>query len=142
LIAGEIKGLIDTGALLAILDRDDDWHERCVEAFARARLPVGTTTAVLTELFHLLGDAPRDHAAAFRLLRSGAFRIVTVADRDLPAIESLMARYRDRPMDFADATLVHAAERSSVSAILTVDHNDFETYRIGTRKRFAISPGR
>lgn len=141
-MASDIKGLIDTGALLAVLDRDDDWHEPCVDALSRARLPLGTTTAVLAELFHLLGDSPRDRAAAFRLLRSGGISIVTVSDADLAAIEVLMARYRDRPMDFADASLVHVAEREKVSAILTVDHDDFETYRIGARKRFAISPAR
>ena len=53
-----------------------------------------------------------------------------------------MARYADRPMDFADATLVHVAERLKVSAILTIDHDDFETYRIASRKRFSISPRR
>ena len=140
--ATDIKGLIDTGALLAILDRDDRWHRPCVDAFAKTRLPLGTTTAVLTELFHLLGDAPRDVNAAFRLLRSGAIRILPVGDGDLPAIESLMERYHDRPMDFADATLVHAAEQADLSTILTIDHSDFETYRIGPRKRFSISPPR
>jgi predicted nucleic acid-binding protein len=45
-------------------------------------------------------------------------------------------------MDFADATLVHLAARESISLILTVDHADFETYRIGGRKRFTILPGR
>jgi len=106
-----------------------------------ARLPLATTTAVLTELFHLLGDSPRDHAAAVRLLRSGGIQIDGISDADLPGIESLMARYRDRPMDFADAQ-VHVAERLKVSAILTVDHDDFETYRIASRKRFSISPSR
>jgi predicted nucleic acid-binding protein len=65
-----------------------------------------------------------------------------MGDDDLPELESLMARYHDRPMDFADATLVRAAERLGVSAILTVDHDDFETYRIGARKRFSIAPVR
>ncbi len=45
-------------------------------------------------------------------------------------------------MDIADATLVHLAERESLSAILTVDHDDFETYRIGSRRRFRIAPMR
>jgi hypothetical protein len=43
-------------------------------------------------------------------------------------------------MDFADATLVYLAARESLSLILTVDHDDFETYRIGGRKRFSILP--
>jgi predicted nucleic acid-binding protein len=53
-----------------------------------------------------------------------------------------MKRYRDRPMDFADATLVHLAERHSLSLILTVDHDDFETYRIQGRRRFRLVPPR
>jgi predicted nucleic acid-binding protein len=138
----DIRGLIDTGALLALLDRDDRWHEACVGAFARARLPLGTTVAVLCDLFHLVGDSPREVRAAWGLLRSGAIRIIAVGDDDLPALESLMARYRDRPMDFADATLVHAAGQVGTSTILTIDHDDFETYRIGVRKRFSISPAR
>jgi predicted nucleic acid-binding protein len=53
-----------------------------------------------------------------------------------------MDTYADHPMDFADATLVHLADRESISLILTVDHDDFETYRIGGRKRFMILPTR
>src|SRR5437870_314073 len=48
--------LADTGAILAILDRDDGWHRRCVEALKRISLPLLTSEAVLTELFHLIGD--------------------------------------------------------------------------------------
>jgi len=51
-----------------------------------------------------------------------------------------MVRYRDRPMDFADATLVHLAERESLTSVFTVDHDDFETYRIAGRRRFRVVP--
>lgn len=47
-----------------------------------------------------------------------------------------MERYRDRPMDFTDATLVRLARRESLATILTVDDDDFETYRIEGRRRF------
>ena len=53
-----------------------------------------------------------------------------------------MDRYQDRPMDFADATLVHLARRESLSMIFTVDHDDFETYRIEGRQQFRIVPDR
>jgi predicted nucleic acid-binding protein len=53
-----------------------------------------------------------------------------------------MRRYHDRPMDFADATLVHLAERESIATVFTIDHDDFETFRIGGRKRFRILPAR
>ena len=136
------RGLVDTGALLALLDRDDRWHLRCTEAFATLRLPLATSAAVLTELFHLLGDDRRELIAAWGFLRSGAVTVLSIEDVDLPDLEALMNRYADRPMDFADATLVHLAERDSLTLILTVDHDDFETYRIAGRRRFRIVPDR
>lgn len=136
------SGLIDTGAILALLDRDDRWHERCVAAFAALRVPLLTSSAVLTELFHLVGDSAREVNAAWQLLRSGAISIAPIDDADLSALNELMVRYRDRPMDFADATLVHLAERKSLTSVFTVDHDDFETYRIGARRQFTIVPDR
>lgn len=136
-----VSGLIDTGAILALLDRDDDWHEACVDAFGTLRLPLLTSDAILTELFHLVGDRRREVDAAWTFLRSGAVSMAAIGDADLPALNALMVRYRDRPMDFADATLVHLAERESLTSVFTVDHDDFETYRIGARRRFRIAPG-
>jgi predicted nucleic acid-binding protein len=60
----------------------------------------------------------------------------------LPFLHALMSRYADRPMDFADATLVHLAQRESLSTIFTIDHDDFETYRIDGRRRFRVIPAR
>jgi len=136
------KGLIDTGAILAFLDRDDRWHERCVHAFSNLRLPLGTSAAVLTELFHLLRNHPRQKAMAWNFVRSATVTVLAIDDADLPALEALMRRYSDIPMDFADATLVRLAERERLSTIFTIDHDDFETYRIEARRRFRIVPGR
>jgi uncharacterized protein len=135
-------GLIDTGAILALLDRDDRWHRACAAAFAAIALPLVTSAAVLAELFHLLGDDRREVEAAWKFLRSGAVTVSPIVDSDMPELDSLMARYHDRPMDFADATLVHLAHRESLSTILTIDHDDFETYRIGSKRRFRILPER
>jgi uncharacterized protein len=137
-----VSGLIDTGAILALLDRDDRWHEACVQAFTTLRLPLLTSPAVLTELFHLVGDQRREVNAAWAFLRSGAVSVASIDDADLPALNALMVRYRDRPMDFADATLVHLAERESLTSVFTVDNDDFETYRVGARGRFRIVPVR
>ncbi len=65
-----------------------------------------------------------------------------IDDSDLSALEDLMKKYHDRPMDFADATLVHLARRESLVTIFTVDHDDFETYRISGRRRFRVLPER
>jgi uncharacterized protein len=135
-------GLIDTGAILSIIEVDDTWHVPCLAALRSATLPLFTTEAVLTELFHLSGKTHYNRENAWRFVHSGAVTVRPMEDRDLPSIHGLMAQYRDRPMDFADATLVHLAARESLSVILTVDHDDFETYRIGGRKKFTILPSR
>ena len=135
-------GLVDTGAILALLDRGDRWHSRCVAAFEKLRLPLATSAAVLAELFHLVGDHPGEVAAAWRFLRSGAVTVLAITDEDLPEIEALMEKYHDRPMDFADATLVHLARRENLTTVFTVDNDDFETYRVDGVRRFLVVPGR
>ena len=111
-------------------------------AFARLQVPLVTSTAVLTEVFHLVGRGLHKRTAAWCFVRSGAVTVLPIDDADLAALDDLMRIYADRPMDFADATLVHLAERESLTTVFTVDHNDFETYRIGGRRRFRVVPGR
>ena len=135
-------GLIDTGAILALVDRDDNWHEDCVEAYNNHRLPWLTTEAVLAEVFHLVLRNLRGDRSVWRLLRSGAIQMSPIAHEELLEVQALMDGYADRPMDFADATLVHLAARERLSLILTIDHDNFETYRLPGRKRFTILPVR
>ncbi len=135
-------GLIDTGAIIAIVDADEDLHVSCLQALASLRMPLLTTDAVLTELFHLIFARSLSMDKAWKFVRSGALTVRPISDSELPQLQALMAQYKDRPMDFADATLVHLAARESLSLILTVDHDDFETYRIAGRKRFSILPHR
>ena len=136
------RALIDTGALLALLDRTDNWHRACVEALQKLRLPLATSEAVLTELFHLIGDSTYEMEAAWRLVRSGAVVLLPIEHAELDAVHALMSRYADRPVDFADATLVYLAKREGLSTVFTVDHADFETYRIEGRRRFRVVPAR
>ena len=105
------------------------------------RLPLATSAAVLTELFHLLGN-PHQFDKAWGFFRSGSVTVLPIGDEDLPDLEALMVRYSDRPMDFADATLVHLARREDLVTVFTVDHDDFETYRIEGKRRFRIVPSR
>jgi uncharacterized protein len=135
-----VSTLIDTGAILALLDRTDRWHRLCVEAFDQLRLPLLTSEAVLTELFHLVGDSRSEMEAAWRLVRCGAIVLGAIEDSELAQLQTLMYRYADRPMDFADATLVYLAKREGLTTIFTVDHADFETYRIEGRRRFRVVP--
>ena len=132
--------LIDTGAIIAILDRDDSWHSACVQALELLRFPLLTTEAVLTEAFHLIGPNAYNIQRLWAFVSSGAITVNTLGDFDLLELRSLMTKYKDRPMDFADATLLHAANRESISVVLTIDHDDFETYRLKGNKKFTIRP--
>jgi predicted nucleic acid-binding protein len=136
------NALVDTGALLALLDSRDIWHQVCVEAFQQLRLPLLTSEAVLTELFHLVGRNLDEMERVWKLIRSGAIELAAIQHSELPQIHALMLRYADRPMDFADATLVHLARRESLSTVFTVDFADFETYRIEGRRRFRVLPSK
>jgi predicted nucleic acid-binding protein len=134
------NALIDTGAILALLDRNDHWHSRCAAAIRQLRLPLLTSEAVLTDLFHLVGDSRREVEAAWKFVRSGALVLGSIEGTELGQLQVLMSRYWNRPMDFADATLVFLAKRESIATILTVDHADFETYRIEGKRRFRVVP--
>lgn len=85
------NGLIDTGAILALLDRDDRWHHACAGAFALVALPLATSAAVLAEVFHLIGDHRRDAGAAWKFLRSGAVTLARIEDVDVSEMDNLMA---------------------------------------------------
>jgi hypothetical protein len=134
--------LVDTSAFYAFLDANEPSHLACKAAFAEAPLPLITTCAVLTELFHLTMKRFKDPQGVWHLLRSRQIEISPIVTEDLSALDALMERYADRPMDFADATLVHVAAREGLKTILTVDHADFETYRIGRKTKFRVLPAR
>lgn len=101
---------------------------------------MATTEAVLTELFHMVGESRHEIEATWRLIRSGAIVMSEIGNAELSAISELMSQYASRPMDFADATLVHLARREGLSTIFTVDYSDFETYRIEGRRKFRVVP--
>jgi len=136
-----VSTLVDTGAIVAFMDKRDQWHSACQEAFQQIELPLLTSEAVLTEFFYFVRARSYDARTAWRFVRSGMLQLASITDADLPALSQLMHQYRDRPMDFADATLVHLAQRESLNTVLTVDLADFQTYRIGGTKRFRILPG-
>ena len=136
------KELVDSGVLIAAVNTLDPWHRPCADALKTAEFPLVTTSAALTEAFYFSLKRGGLMERTWQFIRAGGITIAPITDTDLPALETLMVRYADRPMDFADATLVHIAEREGLHTILTIDHDDFETYRIGRNAKFRILPAR
>ena len=132
--------LVDAGSLVALVDESDEHHARCVEALKEVREPMGTVWPAVTEALFLLLDVPEGQDAVLEMLRRGAIRLVPLGHEDVGRVQELMAKYRDQPMDLADAALVRVAERDGLDRVFTVDRRDFEVYRIGKRKIFQIIP--
>jgi len=137
-VAGEL--LLDTGGLVSLLDRSQSGHAAFTKFFAGWTGPVVSTEAVLTEATHLLGRVAGGPAACVSFFLEGGAALVPSTPASLRRCRDLMDRYRDQPMDFADATLVVLAEDMKAQLILTSDRRDFGIYRIDGKKKFMIRP--
>lgn len=121
--------LVDTGPWIALFDPKDPAHDAAKGILRSIQEPLVTTPAVLTEAFHLLGGWNRGTKALGEFLARGGARVWFPPTEILGRLFELMQKYADRPMDFADATLVCAAEHFRTTHIFTIDRNDFATYR-------------
>ena len=127
--------VVDAGAIDGLLDTTDRHHARAVEFFASVRPNdrLVSTWPALTECFYLL---ERGQAALFEWLAASGVEVADFALDDLPAMQRWAAAYRDREVDFADATLVWLAGRERTNFVATTDFNDFEAYRLPGGRRF------
>jgi predicted nucleic acid-binding protein len=121
--------LIDTGPLVALFDPREPAHERARRAMARERTPPVTTTPVLTEAFHFLSQPSKGSRNLREFLRAGGLAVWPLDGGGLFRAIHYMEEFADNPMDFADASLVVAAEALGTRRILTLD-GDFAAYRI------------
>lgn len=138
-MAGEL--LLDTGALVSLLDRSQRDHEACAAFFGDWERPVVSTEAVLTEVTHLLGTTPGGREACIDFFLSGGALLVPATSASLRRSRELMTHYADLPMDYADVTLVVLAEELETNLVFTTDRRDFGVYRIKGRRRFEVLPG-
>jgi predicted nucleic acid-binding protein len=131
--------LVDAGPLVAIIHADDRHHQECKEALARIRGPSATVWPAFVEAMYLLNFSFKAQEALWKLLESGALKILPLDHSDAARMQELMSKYRDLPMDLADAALVHVAEREGIRTVFTLDHRYFSVYRLG-RERFKLVP--
>lgn len=134
--------LIDAGPLYALLNAGDDHHRSCVETLKTIKVPLLTTWAAFTEAMYLLGSDFGWHGQQ-QLWAMYWTRKFTVAEPTLQLMERvyrLMEKYKDLPMDLADASLVAVAEEQGINTIFTVDKADFRLYKLHGRKTFRLLP--
>jgi predicted nucleic acid-binding protein len=129
--------LLDTGVIVALLDRDERHHLQCVDVVSDIVGPLITCEAVITEACYLLRRTHGAPEAVIKNVANGVFQTpVRLVDR-AASIEKLLRKYRDVPMDLADACLVDLADQTDTGQILTLD-SDFEIYRWHSRRKFEM----
>ena len=127
--------LLDTGVIVAWLDRSERHHKMCVEALDNLAAPLVTCEAVIAESCYLLRRLPGAGAAILENVASGTFQIPLQLSRSASEIQRVFRKFRDREVDLADACLVHLADALRTGDILTLDR-DFAVYRWGRNQPF------
>jgi predicted nucleic acid-binding protein len=129
--------LVDTGPLVAMLNRHDEHHLWVVDQLARLRPPFLSCEAVIAEAFHLLRRLPRARTAILQMLPNGVLTTPFKLDEHADNVLELVERYANVPMSLADACLVRMSELTTNAFVLTLD-SDFQIYRRNRRQRISL----
>ena len=133
--------LLDTGVIVALLDRSERYHRACAETVRGLAAPLITCEAVIAESCYLLRNLPGAAEAIVENVAAGIFQLPFQLSREAPSLKRVLGKYRDRRIDLADACLICLADEFETPDILTLDA-DFEIYRWGRNKAFHLLPAR
>lgn len=119
-----MKTILDTGPLVALLNRRDEHHAWAVGAFARVTPPLWSCEPVLTEAAHLSGAGRQ----LLEMVSAGTLKIGLDLEDQADAIAALLERY-GKQMDLADACIVRMSELNRRCQVFTLDRRGFSTFR-------------
>ena len=130
--------IADTGYWVALGNTKDRYHQKAIATFQDLEeIPV-VTWPVITEVSYMLyrDVGHRQQQAFLGAVKNGSCQIFSFEIEHFSRLETLMKKYRDLPMDLADASLVILAEELGHGRILSTDQRDFDTYRWKNHKPF------
>ena len=125
--------LIDAGPLIALFDKDDQYHKAVVKFLKGFKGNLITSWPVLTEVTHLLSFNVNIQIDFLEWLNRDAISIINIENEHLTRIIQLTKKYSDIPMDLADSSLVVIAELTGINDIATID-SDYFIYRTNKKK--------
>ena len=129
-----MKGIADTGFLVAFVNRGDAYHEWALTIAQQITEPLLTCEAVLAETaFHL-----EDSELVFAMLSDGLVSLAFDCNDHLPQLAALAKRYRDRQPDLADLCLIRMSELFPKHSVVTIDRADFRVYRRNKREAIPL----
>ena len=123
------KILVDAGPLIALFNRNDKYHQTVKTVMQERNYKFVTTTAVLTEVLHMLDFNVNAQIDFLSWVMNRGVILQEIQQEDIAGIIALTRKYQDLPMDFADATLVIAAEKTGIRSIVSID-SGFDVYRL------------
>lgn len=129
-----MKGIADTGFLVASVARRDRYHKWAAEIASHVDEPLLTCEAVLAETAFHLGSAE----ITLDLIRCGLVRLDFNAADHLPRLLELAERYGDRNPDLADLCLIRMSELHPKLPVITTDVKDFRVYRRNRREAIPL----
>jgi uncharacterized protein len=133
--------LLDTGVIVALLDRSERLHDACAEVVREIEAPLITCEAVIAESCYLLRNLAGTSEAIIENVAAGIFQIPFQLSREAAGVKQVLRKYRDRRIDLADACLIRLADEFGTADILTLD-NDFAVYRWGRNRAFRMLPNK
>ena len=133
---------VDTGPLVALLDRSDNQHKLCKTTLEGLKEPLITTWAALTEAHHLLGFSVEVQRKLVQLVADGDVAVHLTTEREHSRLLELADKYADLPLDLADATLVSMCEQLRIKTVFTLDMKDFTAIRPRHARAFTVIPRR
>ena len=132
-----IKAIIDTGPIVAFFDESDNYCLECRSFLKNFKGKLFTSLAVVTEVSYLLSDNKRIQRAFIEWIDNNAISILNQDNGQFSSILFFMDKYSDRPMDFADASLMTISEVSDIHNIFALD-SDFCSYKSKKGKSLKI----
>ena len=130
--------IADSGFFIGLFDTADRHHKRCMAFLQAFRGRLVTTWQVITESLALLDLQEQEKCLTWlqRGVAAGLLKIECTDPADLGRALELTKKYRDQPMDFADASIYLLAMSSGVNKVASVDLRDFGVYRLPAKQRF------
>jgi uncharacterized protein len=132
--------LLGSRAWVALVDRGDAQHAACVRVLKDLAEPLASIWPIVSDVMDGLRELPKGQDVVWEMIERGAVQLLTLDDADVPAIRVLMRRHADRHMSFADAAMVHVAEREGIRTIFTVRGKEFAAYRLTGNRRLKVIP--
>ncbi len=129
-----MKGIADTGFLVAFANRNDRYHAWAVTVANSLTEPLLTCEAVLAETAFHLQSVP----TVLAMVAEGLVEVAFDCQTQLNELAKLADRYSDQNPDLADLCLVRMSELFPQHSVITVDRTDFRIYRRNRREAIPL----